>query len=72
MEKDEMMMHHHCMGGKHMYMLLGTLAFLWGLMNYFIVVLNWPSYAAWMVVGILLVLIGWAKKWMYMMMYMKK
>lgn len=53
-------------GGKKTYMLLGTVAFVYGLMSYAMVVYNWPAYAAWMVGGILLVLIGWAKKWMYM------
>lgn len=65
MEKD--MMHcHGGFGGKHTYMLLGVLVFVWGFMNYLMVVHGWTSYAAWMVGGIILVLVGWFKKWWYM------
>lgn len=52
--------------GKHWFFLIGSLAFVYGLMEYFMVVHMWPTYTAWMVGGILLVLIGWAKKWFYM------
>ena len=57
---------HHGMFGKHAYMLIGTLVFVWGLMNYLMVAQGWPSYGAWMVGGALLVVVGWVKKWMYM------
>lgn len=62
--KEEMM---HCHGGgKHWYMLLGSVAFVYGLMSYFMAVYAWPAYTAWMVGGVLLVLIGWVKKWLWM------
>lgn len=68
MKEEEMMCHHHCWGGKHMYMLLGVLAFAWGLLNYLMVAMGWPAYGAWMATGVFLVLVGWLKKWMYMRM----
>ncbi len=52
--------------GKHVYMVIGTVAFVYGLMSYFMTVQMWPSYTAWMVGGILLVVIGWLKKWFFM------
>ncbi len=67
--KDEKMCaygHNHGISGKHVYILLGVLAFFYGLMNNFIVVHEWAGYAAWMVGGVLLVLVGWFKKWMHM------
>lgn len=57
---------HHDMFGKHTYMLIGTLVFVWGFINYLMVAQGWPMYSAWMVGGVLLVVIGWVKKWMYM------
>lgn len=57
---------HHGFGCKHAYMLIGTLAFVYGLMSYFMTMQGWAPYTAWMVGGVLLVLIGWVKKWMYM------
>ncbi|HSD99062.1 MAG TPA: hypothetical protein VLB73_05235 [Patescibacteria group bacterium] len=56
----------HHGGGKHLYMLIGSIAFVYGLMSYLMAMYGWPAYAAWMVGGVLLVLIGWVKKWMYM------
>ena len=64
MEKE--MCHGAHFGGKKTYMLLGTVAFVYGLMNYFMVAYGWPQYMAWMVGGILLVAVGWVKKWFYM------
>lgn len=56
---------HH--GGKHLFMLIGSIAFIYGLMSYFMEVHGWPGYTAWMVGGVLLVAVGWLKKWMYHM-----
>lgn len=65
MEKEMCNCGHH-FGGKHTYMLLGVLAFVYGLMTYAMAMYDWKPYTAWMVGGVLLVLIGWAKKWLYM------
>ena len=50
-------------GGKyHMYMLLGTVAIVYGLINYFTTVMGWTGYMAWIVGGALLIIVGLAKK----------
>ncbi len=66
MEKE--MCHGAHFGGKKTYMLLGTVAFIYGLMVYAMTVYGWKDYTAWMVGGALLVVVGWVKKWMYMKM----
>lgn len=71
MEDMKMGMCHGGFGGKHTYMFVGTVAFVYGLMTYFMVTQNWPAYMAWMVGGALLVVIGWVKKMMWKM-YAKK
>ncbi|HEX7042388.1 MAG TPA: hypothetical protein VF189_04000 [Patescibacteria group bacterium] len=59
--------HHHGMwGGKHVYMLIGTLALVYGLVMWAMATYMWPSYMGWIVGGILLILVGWLKKWFYM------
>ena len=57
-------MHHH--GGKaHIFLLIGTLALVYGVVNYLGTFYFWPPYAGWIVGGIVLILIGMAKKhWM--------
>lgn len=58
--------HHGGMWGKHAYMFLGVVVFVYGLMSYFMVVQGWPAYTAWMVGGALLVIVGWVKKMIWM------
>ncbi|OGH17327.1 MAG: hypothetical protein A3C22_02030 [Candidatus Levybacteria bacterium RIFCSPHIGHO2_02_FULL_37_10] len=55
---EEKMMHHK---GKILE-ILGILAIVYGVGNYLMVGLNWPSYGAWIVGGAILVLLAWAKK----------
>lgn len=55
---EEKMMH----GKAKMLEILGILAIVYGIINYLITALSWPSYGAWIVGGAILVLIGWAKK----------
>lgn len=51
-------------GGKSkLYMFAGTLAIVYGLISY-LVVTGWPDYQAWVVGGVLLVIIGVLKKHM--------
>ena len=57
----------HLGKGAHLYKLLGTVAIVFGLINYATVVLGWQSYVAWIAGGVLLVIIGMAKKHYYMM-----
>jgi len=58
MVDDKMM----CMGqrGKK-YMLFGVLAIVYGVINYLTAVMGWAPYMAWVVGGVILLLIGWAK-----------
>ena len=50
-----------CNKGK-LFMTLGILAIVYGIINYFIVAMQWSGYVAWIIGGIILLLIGWAKK----------
>lgn len=56
----------HGMGGKHLYMLVGTFAVVYGLVTWAMTVYMWPSYMAWIIGGILLILVGLLKKMMWM------
>ena len=60
MAEDKMMIH----GKGKILEVLGILAIVYGVGNYLMVGLNWPSYGAWIAGGVILVLIGWAKKTM--------
>ena len=60
-----------CSGGGHhggkkakLYFLLGVLAIVYGIINYLITVMLWPDYQAWIVGGVLLLVIGSIKKHM--------
>lgn len=44
------------------YMFFGTLAIVYGIISYMIDVMVWAPYMAWIVGGIILLLIAWAKK----------
>jgi cytochrome c oxidase subunit IV len=43
------------------YIFFGVLAIVYGIINYMISVMNWQPYMAWVVGGIILLLIAWAK-----------
>ena len=57
---DEKMMCKCGPGGKK-YMLFGVLAIVYGIINYLMIAMNWPAYSAWIVGGIILLLVSWAK-----------
>jgi len=55
-------MHH---GRGHVFITLGTLALLYGVVNYLRITYVWPPYAGWIAGGLVLIIIGWGKKhWM--------
>jgi len=67
--KDEKEMEHcecHHFGGGHLLFTLGLLAFLYGVVNYLRVMYSWPPYMGWVVGGLALIVVGFAKKkyWM--------
>ena len=41
---------------------VGVIAVVYGIINYLMVNLSWPTYVAWIAGGVILILIGWAKK----------
>jgi len=43
------------------YMLFGVLAIVYGLISYMTSVMNWQPYMAWIVGGVILLLIAWTK-----------
>jgi hypothetical protein len=43
------------------YMLFGVLAIVYGIILYMTSIMNWQPYAAWIVGGVILLLIAWAK-----------
>jgi hypothetical protein len=58
---DEKMM---CKCGGHAgkkYMLFGVLAIVYGVINYMMSVMNWQPYMAWIVGGVILLLVAWTK-----------
>ena len=46
---------------KSAFMVLGVVAIVYGIVNYLTTMMNWQEYMAWVVGGVILVLIGWAK-----------
>ena len=58
---DEKHMHH----GGHLLFTVGILAIVYGIMQYLMVGMNLPPYAAWIIGGILIVLVAWWKKSMW-------
>jgi len=43
------------------YMLFGILAIVYGIIVYMMDVMGWQPYMAWIVGGVILLLVGWAK-----------
>lgn len=72
MEHDHGMCNCGCCGGhgmwmgKKLYMTVGTLALVYGLVSWARVTYMWPPYMGWVVGGIVLLVIGFLKKWWYM------
>jgi hypothetical protein len=50
----------NCGHGKK-YTLFGVLAIVYGIITYMISVMNWQPYMAWIIGGVILLLIAWAK-----------
>jgi len=44
------------------YAFVGILAIVYGIINYMIVAMGWQAHTAWIVGGIILLLIAWAKQ----------
>lgn len=61
MADEKMMCEKCCKGAGKKYMLFGVLAIVYGAINYMTQVMNWQSYMAWMVGGVILILIAWTK-----------
>lgn len=66
--KNGMHGHHMGGGGKHWLFTIGIVAFVYGLMQWAMIAYAWQPYTGWMVGGLLLILIGWMKKWRKHMM----
>jgi hypothetical protein len=48
-------------GNGRKYMFIGVLAIVYGIVTYMISVMNWQPYMSWIVGGVILVLLSWAK-----------
>ena len=46
---------------KSAFMVLGVVAIVYVIVDYLITIMDWQTYLAWIVGGVILVLIGWAK-----------
>lgn len=44
------------------FMVLGVLAIVYGIINYLQVAMGWTAYTSWIVGGVILLLVSWAKK----------
>ena len=44
------------------FMIFGVLAIVYGIINYLMVAMNWEAHASWIVGGIILLLVSWAKQ----------
>lgn len=58
---DEKMSGKCCGGPGKKYMLFGTLAIVYGVINYMTAVMGWQPYMAWIVGGVILLLVAWTK-----------
>ena len=52
-----------CHRGGHFFVVVGMLAFVYGFVNYLRVVYVWPPYAGWLIGGLILIVIGWTRKY---------
>jgi hypothetical protein len=50
-----------CANGGKKYMLFGVLAIVYGVISYMTSIMNWQPYMAWIVGGVILLLIAWTK-----------
>jgi hypothetical protein len=62
--KDEQMDMGMHKGGGHIFMTVGILALVYGIMTWLVMAYMWPVYMGWIVGGIVLIIIGWMKKMM--------
>lgn len=53
--------------GKHLYMVVGTFALVYGLVSWARVTYAWPAYMGWVVGGAALIIIGFLKKMFWKM-----
>lgn len=44
------------------FMIFGVLAIVYGVINYLMMAMNWSAYASWIVGGIILLLVSWARQ----------
>ena len=44
------------------FMIFGVLAIVYGIINYLMISMSWPAYSSWIVGGIILLLVSWAKQ----------
>jgi hypothetical protein len=61
MAEEKMMGGKCCAGAGKKYMLFGVLAIIYGIINYMTEIMGWQPYMAWIVGGVILLLIAWAK-----------
>jgi len=61
MADEKMMCSKCCSKAGKKYMLFGVLAIVYGAINYMMSVMGWEPYMAWVVGGVILLLVGWAK-----------
>ena len=62
MAEEKMMCGKDCCYSGKKYMFVGFLAIVYGAINYMISVMTWEPYMAWIVGGLILLLISWMKK----------
>ena len=46
---------------KSAFMVLGVVAIVYGIVNYLTTIMNWQTYMGWIVGGVILILVAWAK-----------
>ena len=61
MAENKMVCERCCGHAGKKYMLFGVLAIVYGIIDYMITVMTWQPYMAWIVGGIILLLISWGK-----------
>ncbi len=44
------------------FMIIGVLAIVYGIINYLMMVMLWSPYASWIVGGVILLLVSWSKQ----------
>jgi hypothetical protein len=52
-----------CRHGGHLFVVAGVFALVYGVVNYLRVTYVWPPYMGWIVGGVILLVLGWLKKY---------